>query len=101
LGLTENPSIIGGAVTTSLPPYLIAFGSSEAIDPQTPQNPDQPQQNPDSKAINNLPRHHKQIINFKDDRRLTTNSLTSLQNCEIGDDEGFYGCDGILVLGVD
>jgi hypothetical protein len=34
-------------------------------------------------------------------KRLTANSLIPLQYGGIGDDEGFYRRDGILVLGID
>jgi hypothetical protein len=55
----------------------------------------------DPKAINSHPWHRRRIINFNSDRSLTANSLTPLPQGGIGDDGGFYGCGGILVLGID
>jgi hypothetical protein len=73
---------------TSLPP--------QPIEPQTPQNLDHLQQKPQPQSDR---KPSRQLINFNSDQRLTINSLTPLQQGEIGDDEGFYGCGGILVLG--
>jgi hypothetical protein len=59
--LTIGDGEANGA-TTSLPPQL--------IEPQTPQNLNK---TPDPIAIDNFPRHHRQLINSNDNQRLQSN----------------------------
>jgi hypothetical protein len=75
---------------------VIAWLPPQPIEPSIALN-----KTPDSKVIDHPPRNHRYFINFNEDPRLTDNSLAPLQHGGIGDDEGFDGCDGVLVLGID
>jgi hypothetical protein len=69
------------------------------------QPPLAPAENPllptNQQARRSPPLHQQPHIDLNSDRCLTANSLALLHQSGIGDNEGFYERDGVLVLGID